>query len=337
MLDNLDNIDALIARKLDGTLTQAEQAALSEWIAADATHLSYYQSIQEVWGLTGRTQWAPEPDVSDNWMKFQSKLQAQERPNELKVVHKANNKRTWLRVAAIALPILIATPLIYNHFKPSAVEVASTTIRTANGEKKTLQLADGTTVHLNENSSLAYNNDFNTAKRNIQLTGEAFFDVAQNDTKPFAVTAGRSRTEVLGTSFNIKAYHPQPVEIAVTSGKVAFMAETNANNKVVLTAGHKGILQLDETITTQPIDAPVFTQWREMRFTYHKDPFSKVINDVEKTFGIDIEVSDAEILKTDYNGLFTTQMKVPEVLEVITITTGTQWKFENGKYIISHR
>jgi transmembrane sensor len=86
--------------------------------------------------------------------------------------------------------------------------------------KQFFHLPDGSTVLLNEGSELSYAASFGDKSREVTLTGEAYFDVQHDDSRPFKVHTGKVTTTVLGTAFNVKAYPKQEIQITVTRGKV---------------------------------------------------------------------------------------------------------------------
>src|SRR5690606_36556914 len=101
-------------------------------------------------------------------------------------------------------------------------------------------LSDGTLITLNENSSIVYQEEFTSNERHVALTGEAFFEVARDEEKPFIVDLpSETYVKVLGTSFNIKAFDGDSlVTVFVKTGRVEFGSEAN---NIILTPGEKGV------------------------------------------------------------------------------------------------
>ena len=113
-------------------------------------------------------------------------------------------------------------------------------------------LPDGSTVYLNKDSKLTYPNKFEGDERVVILEGECFFDVKKNPDKPFIIFSGNTKTEVLGTTFNLRAYPEQEnVEVMVLTGRVKFsrITDETENKKMVnLTKQKKGIYMKEEDV-----------------------------------------------------------------------------------------
>ena len=94
-------------------------------------------------------------------------------------------------------------------------------VNTGTAQRKTIQLPDGTQVWLSPSTLVEYPSVFEGAARKVKLSGEAFFEVAHDASHPFIITSDNIQTKVLGTSFNIQAYHNQKkIAVMVVTGKV---------------------------------------------------------------------------------------------------------------------
>jgi transmembrane sensor len=122
--------------------------------------------------------------------------------------------RPWMRVAAALVPLLVASLYVLS------VLDSDITVITGIGEQREIRLPDSSKVWLRPNSSLTYPESFG-AQREVKLSGEAFFDVQRNPQKKFIVETNTITVEVLGTSFDVKAYKQLPVAtVTVNTGKV---------------------------------------------------------------------------------------------------------------------
>ncbi|MEL6356388.1 MAG: FecR domain-containing protein, partial [Bacteroidota bacterium] len=139
--------------------------------------------------------------------------------------------------------------------------------------------------HLNENSELTFIAGRNS--RELSLTGEAFFDVARDEERPFSITTGEVTTTVLGTSFNVRAYPNEPVEVAVTSGRVEV---ADADEEVVITE--------EQVVTYEPVtkvlsapkeDVVQAEAWVREELVVKGKRLEDVIPALERFFGREIE------------------------------------------------
>lgn len=139
---------------------------------------------------------------------------------------KFKNRRMWLfRVAALFIPFILITFLILK--LNSQVDLLGgaeyVELVVPNGETLRMAFQDGSIVHINSNSKLKYPQKFGLNSRTIFFEGEAYFTVSSNSKRPFIINLEKSSVEVIGTSFNIKAYpEEENIHISLDEGKVSF-------------------------------------------------------------------------------------------------------------------
>ncbi len=295
------------------------------------------QQAKKVWQDSGLPQAAYEPDVEKGWQRFQVKVQtriAAELPETAKptetVVRKMYPGTIYGIAASIALFILVGI-----YFLTRTTATNWTEVRTAANETKTIMLADGSKVSLNQNSTFSYPENFQVENRTVKLTGEAFFEVAKAEGKRFTIFAQGTKTEVIGTSFNLRAYSKKEVKVQVVTGKVAF-AKTETDDAIFLTPGQEGVI--GEKTVAQPakkvIEEPNFQAWKTKHLTFNNQRLEQLAAQLESYFNIDIEIQN-EALK---NCRFTTSFDDPEleeVWEIMRVTGNLQITRDGEKYLIS--
>lgn len=295
MLSN-EHMDTLIARDIEGTISPAEKRELADWLRREPANQAYYDALKDTWDLTADAfHEMPEPDTAANWERFSQKIAAEPVAAPLKVA--SRNRGRWLAAAGVAA--ILATGIA---FFLSRTE--KTVTLAATEEKQRFTLPDGSQVYLNRHSTLRYNARFAENNRDITLEGEAFFDVAPDAAHPFIVHAGASQTEVLGTSFGIKAYEAQPVRLNVVTGKVAFSNPERKSNALVLTAGHAAVVESGKDPAAEEAADLNFTSWKDDRLVFRHTPLSAAFAAMEEYFGITIRIEDSSIGSLEYKGTF---------------------------------
>lgn len=157
---------------------------------------------------------------------------------------------TWLKIAALWLIIGSATMfLLYRHFSDTyntQIQQHTHQLITQNGQRKLLQLFDGTKIWLSPSSTIKYSDQLVNSYREVWLDGEAFFEVAKDKTHPFIIHSGRMQTEVVGTSFNIKSFSKQSIyKVTVVTGvvRVAMLSDKHEKlSEVVLKPKQEAVL-----------------------------------------------------------------------------------------------
>jgi len=204
--------------------------------------------------------------------------------------------RQWLVAASLVAGLCLSAYLYRNDILNYVSPIATKQITAANGKIVNVTLADGTKIWLNGGSKLTYPDKFRGDRREITLTGEAFLDVAHDDHQSFIIHTGAVRTQVLGTSFNIKAYPEDHfVKVDVLSGKVGVIAAANNAKKsqtVFLTPAQEVIFNKDnnQAVKTEMVDVDVLVRWKSGDLVFKRMPLPEVINTIEHRFNVKVDV-----------------------------------------------
>jgi ferric-dicitrate binding protein FerR (iron transport regulator) len=229
----------LILKYLQESISPIEKAELLEWVNASEGNKKEFEAYINAWKITES---APEREFSadEAWDELGGKLKGFPPPkvkNENSTIVQHFLKQPW--AVGIAATISLVFVFYFAFFFTGSGEHLEVIVAHV-GETKEVSLPDGSTVWLNEASKLTYNKSFGSQSRMATLEGEAFFEVARDEEKPFKVSSGGVTTKVLGTSFNIKNERKNnKVEIVVSSGKVAFYSTVNPKKDIILTKGGK--------------------------------------------------------------------------------------------------
>ncbi|MAT38765.1 MAG: hypothetical protein CL946_04095 [Ectothiorhodospiraceae bacterium] len=200
------------------------------------------------------------------------------------------------------------------------------------GQKSTIMLPDGTKVTLNAESTISYLSGFSKTERRVQLTGEAFFEVVKDKTKPFTVETRNLLTTALGTSFNVDAYPDHEEEVTLLTGKVKISNSRDINQSETLLPGNKATFRDGslEKIIESSLD---HVKWKDGIIVFQSTPFEEGILELERWYGVTIEVRD---LPDDPDMTFTARFENDNLANVLK-TLGYALRFEfniEGKKIL---
>lgn len=179
------------------------------------------------------------------------------------------------------------------------------------GEKKTLTLSDGTVIQLNADSRITFPEKFSKTEREVFLTGEAFFEVAEDSSRRFVVHTGELTTTVLGTSFNIRNYPgEEQTDVSLASGKLKVESSdsSSALKSYVLRPGEAAVLdKRDSTLTKGRFDPELSLGWTRGMLVFRDADVDELITRIERWYGVTIEVKNREELARQqwrYRGVF---------------------------------
>lgn len=252
------------------------------------------------------------------------------------LVHPAGRQLKLVKVAIAAAVVTLFTTAAWLLYPSVAKQApaAMTGQQTARREVKQLTLPDGTQVWLNTASSLRYQEDFGQKARTVYLSGEAYFDVKQNEEQPFIIHTGNISTTVLGTAFNIRAYPgQQDVTVAVSSGKVR--VQYGKEKTATLTGGQLVKVRPEgSSDAPRPIIASEAAPWKEGKMAYDGEKLADIISDLERTYDVRILIVRTELGEERVSTSFRRDIGVDEALKILCKLTDGRLTLAEGTYAI---
>ena len=243
-----------------------------------------------------------------------------------------------LKIAAVLSFLLVFSGVLYFNTERSSeqsIPVVSETIRkhTQNGQHLTITLPDGSKVKLNSNSSISYPKEF-FENRKVELEGEAYFNVVRNESNPFIVRANEFETEVLGTSFNVRAYKNTKAKVSVTSGKVK--VSPNSSNGDI----HYKILKKEEAIVinNNELKETDFNLdeilWKDGILVFSDESIQSIAVKIQRWFNVTVTVSNDKYILGDFSAKYSNE-SLEEILEGLGFALNFSFKMEGNRIIIN--
>lgn len=206
------------------------------------------------------------------------------------------------------------------------------------GKQSALTLADGSVVWLNAGSYLIYPREFSARQREVYLSGEAYFEVLENESKPFIVKTEELEIEVLGTSFNISAYPENTaVETVLVRGSVKVSKEKRLNP---LKQGHTlkpgemaSYSRESERIDTRNVDVEYYTAWKEGYFLCNQVTLEELSRKLSRYYDVKIVVEE-DLRKESFSGKLDNSKALREVIKIIQASTPVIYEEADDKIII---
>jgi ferric-dicitrate binding protein FerR (iron transport regulator) len=216
-------------------------------------------------------------------------------------------RREWIRevlkVAVVAILVWLGS---YGYYRLWAVKkaVAMQTVSVPAGQRVNLLLPDGTEIWLNARTRLKYPVSFNDKERAMELDGEAYFNVAEDDERPFIVYTGKGSVAALGTDFNVEAYAASNEFITtLMQGSVRITPKDNPAGALVLAPGRKAVWTGD-SLRVEAVDDYAVYRWTEGLICFKNESVSTILKKFEKYYGVRIHVKNQDVLPYFYTGKF---------------------------------
>ena len=206
-------------------------------------------------------------------------------------------------------------------------------LRIPKGGEYKIVLDDGTEIWLNSASELKYPAHFVGNERRVQLTGEAYFQVARNEAAPFIVETRDMDVKVLGTSFNVSVYEDEEsCHATLVEGRVEVNDKVNGE-KVVLTPGKQALLRGGE-MTVREVNTKLYTLWRLDRFTFASEDMEGVIRKLSRWYNVDFFFANSSMIQKRFTGSLPKYADISQVLKMIEMTTDIKFEIKEHTIMI---
>jgi len=323
---------------------------------------------------------SPTADLSEAYMrhllKYKVEFLQKDEPdllgNENQFEINFNSEKTLMRpkwkklmMAGFILAFIITTFLFFNNRKPLEPEISPgmSSVVTKYGNKSKISLPDGSQVWLNAGSRLDYNSvDFNKSRREVNLSGEAYFDIAHNANKPFIVRSGNMRIKVLGTMFNVKAYPEEKnIETSLIKGSVEITINDRPNDKYILSPNEKLVISTNgmaqkspalnvvnmgkavsenaDIVALKKVDYSAIeklvleTAWVQNKLVFRSEKFSDLAIRMERWFDVEIKFRNSGKAALEFTGIFTSETIQQALNAMQVVHAFTYVKEDNIIYI----
>ncbi|TFF37759.1 FecR family protein [Mucilaginibacter psychrotolerans] len=222
--------------------------------------------------------------------------------------------------------------LAYNAAKTANTIPGLNTLITPRGGQYHVILSDGTQVWLNSASSIKYPTTFEEADRTVDVTGEAYFEVAHNAEKPFKVRSRGQLVTVLGTHFDVNTYADEPAtRTTLLEGRVRIEAGLKS---ITIKPGQQAVYADDKLIVNQA-DIDDAIAWKNGMFRFNEESLESIMRKISRWYNVNVYYENDEVRGTVYTGIITHFDNVSKVLRMLELTKKVKFKITGDKIIVT--
>lgn len=292
--------DELLIKFLLKETSEEENTAIQEWLAAEPANISQFIEFEKIWEASKSLAPTSKVDEEQAWNTFKEKTTKLNKKEEAVVLPLKKNY-TWLKVAAVFV-LAIGAWTLYQLMTPVAY-----TELTASNEVLLKTLPDGSELTINKKTQLSYASDFKN-NRSVRLdSGEVFFSVAHDKTRPFVIKADQVSVEVVGTSFNVKHYKNQ-TQVIVETGIVKVRL---GNEEIRLIKGERvSISNVTKKLIKEQSEDQLYNYYRSKQFICTGNTLAEVAQVLSEAYDVRINIAPA----AQHLTLFTT-LKLTSTLD----------------------
>lgn len=331
----------IIIRVIRGEATESENRAVLEWIKQSNENLKQFSDLKMMWAIAS----APDEEAGvEELLQFKSSIQDRHRFN-------FKDRRFWLGFASAAsvAVVIILAGLFSGKFgvdNPSKMSANNPEIKTAvnqrymytdKGVKGKVVLPDGSTVWLNSDSKLVYPDNFIGDLREVEISGEAYFEVKKDSTKPMLVKTPKGFTvRVTGTTFSIKSYENDLLSKAILyNGSIELITNSGGDKEEVvldLKPNDCATIAVDGTTKITRIEKTTDIAWLKGEIIFEDTPMNEVLKVIERWYGKKFEVKDSSFYNYKLNATFKSESLV-QILDIINLCTSVKYRIVEDKVI----
>lgn len=354
-----EEITQLIVDFLNGSIQEEEIKKLNRWITESKEHEKQFNSFKAIWLMSGKSIEISTEKSEIALGKINQKL-SNNNVRQLQPFW-----RFW-RIAASWLIFFVIGGVASSLFidQPAQLKInpkIQTKITSPLGSISVVDLPDGTKVWLNAGSKITYDDSYGKSAREVQLTGEAYFNVRTNKHMPFIVKTSDIIVKALGTKFNVKAY-PDEKTITATleEGKIEVISLLKPDSKkpIILKPSEmvtyykqdkmskvspiqttkektaKGTDRDDNLEMIPNIKTELITSWKDETWIIESEPLGKLAPVLERRFNMEITFESGEIMNYKFTGRIQNET-IEQILMAIELSAPIQYRFEKNRIILS--
>ena len=286
-MDQQEYIDELIIKCLSGEAGVDESKELSRWMDADKEHLAYFLKMKNIWDISH-----PAFDIESIQPQYRleqllEKIKGRQRRNRLEIF-----VRTWQRIAAfIAVPLLLSTFYLGYLQKTESTNHVWQELNALYGTRTKAVLPDGSVVWMNGGSTLRYPLPFEGKKRDVELKGEGYFQIAPDKKRPFIVHTPRLDIEALGTEFNVYSYDSDSLtQVTLVTGSVCVSSKErrilmNPNERIVYNHRNKDY----QLYLGNP---EKWCSWKQGELVFRNEPLQDIFKRLSQMYNISFQLDE---------------------------------------------
>lgn len=368
--DHTDRLWVLVARKLAGEAGPEDLAELEDLLNKHPDESFAIDSLHQLWPV----QPTQDPvSAEESYRQLLRRMQqsgidenvfADETAPMIQQETHRSGKRTFVWIFSLAL-LLLGAGFLFTRYSSTAGASAQSQaqtgaireVSTRYGSRSKLVLPDGSKVFLNAGSKLTYDKSFDSQERIVRLSGEAYFDIVKNPSRPFIIQTASMNIRVIGTAFNVKCYPDEDLaEASLVRGSIEVMLH-DRSDKIILKPNEKLTLHANRAevsgkpvktlsraeappvlsigrMTQMPSDSSIVeTSWIDNKLVFRSERFDDLAVKMERWYGVQIRFADESLREIRFTGIFERE-NISQALDALKLTANFSYSLDKDQVVI---
>ncbi len=286
------------------------------WIEASKAHKEEFETLKNLWAIK---------DFANYEAYVGSQQEKKVAPHRERI-----SPRILLKYAAVfVVAFFIGGLSIFFWGNADTAELAFNEIIVPDGESAEVFLSDKTHVWLNSGTRLVYPAKFDGQTRDVELTGEAYFEVTHDPEIPFQVKTARLKVEVMGTSFNVEAFDKTgEVNVTLVEGKVNLRDVAGRFLTGLLPGENARYDVAQKRINISNVDTDFFTSWKDGSLLFKDETLEQIARKFERWYNVKVVFEDEAIKQIQFTGTILKSKPIDQVIDILKYTSDIEYSIE---------
>lgn len=325
----MSEIETIIQKYLQGKTSEEENQQLQQWMQQSPENKKQLFAEKDIWDTFSFHSNLKKYEVSSELGLLKKRIEPKQATISLKKI---------LQIAAILLVTFgLGWGSRYISFtSEQTAEATMQEIFVPKGQVNQVFLADGTRIWINSETKLITPSVFATNERVVKLNGEAFFEVAKDQKRPFRVEVNGQQIEVLGTSFNVRAYdNSNLIETTLETGQIQLHT---GSQTTLLKPGEQSLFNKSEKqLIISKVNPITFSSWKDGRYEFQNEDLLEVFKVVERWYDVEITADETYFNGMRFSGVIKRNKDARHFLDLLNLTVPIQYEIKTDKIRISKK
>lgn len=225
--------------------------------------------------------------------------------------------------------------IVYRDSKKTAVTLQYNTLKTPRGGEYTVVLSDGTKVYLNAASELKYPVQFDDKERQVYLSGEAYFEVAKDSSRPFYVVTDAVRVTVYGTEFNVNTYGIGGTQTTLVTGKVGIRGKSSEREYMMQPSQLAEFDGKGKFKGIRNVNIETYTAWKEGFFVFEDEGLEDILSRLSRWYDVDVFYGSEKVKEYHFTGHMEKYEDIEIILNAISKMIGVHFTIKDRTIVIT--
>lgn len=325
-----DDVKIAIVNYLSGEWEKCDSQLLTAWLNESTDHAAQFRQLVDLWELDRITLHEKDFNPDQAWIRLESKMKP-----KTSFINRVTQYNHFGKYAAVIILAVIIGTIGYSLLQkgitkglPSSRVVEYTV---PYGSKTHIRMPDGSGIWINAGSVIKYDQGFGNTNRNLQLSGEAYFEVAKEKDLPFVVQAKGISVTAVGTKFNVKAYPEEVnIETILLEGTVEVQDLSHDEHKKILLKPNQkaGYSTAENNFSVSAVEDNSEVSWYLEKWIIRNMSMLKFTKLLERRYNINFEFEDERIKTYEFGGTIKNET-LEQVLTAITYSAPIKYSLKN--------